>query len=64
MSTADLTTLVDDLDPDAIQAKLEDLGRQAKALRVLLRAARARSRARDRKARPPSPMKGGPHDAA
>jgi hypothetical protein len=38
----DPTAVVETLDPAAILARLEDLDREARALRVLLRAARAR----------------------
>jgi hypothetical protein len=41
----DATALVDSLDAAAISARLDELDREAKALRVLLRAARARERA-------------------
>jgi hypothetical protein len=44
----DPTVLVNNLDADAIEARLEELEAQAKALRVLLRSARARDAARRR----------------
>lgn len=44
MSTNDPTQLVNDLDPEAIARQLDDLERTESALRVLLRAARARQR--------------------
>lgn len=43
-TTTDPVELVDTLDADAIAARLDDLDRQSSALRVLLRAARARER--------------------
>lgn len=51
MSTAastptDAVALVRDLDPQAIAARLAELEAEASALRVLLRAARARARGR------------------
>jgi len=36
------TELIDSLDAEAIAARLDELGREARALRVLLRSARAR----------------------
>ena len=48
----DPVSLIDTLDPDAIAARLEELVREQDALRVLLRAARARRRGQQ--ARPPS----------
>jgi hypothetical protein len=49
----DPAVLVETLDSETIVARLADLDRQAAALRVLLRAARARERGR----RPPSPVR-------
>lgn len=43
------TDLIETLDPDAIRRRLADLEAEQSALRVLLRAAIARSRNRDRK---------------
>lgn len=40
----DPLALVESLDPDAIAAQIEELDRQQRALRVLLRSARARQR--------------------
>jgi hypothetical protein len=45
---ADPVALIDGLDADAIAARLDQLGRQTKALRLLLRAARARQQAQKR----------------
>jgi hypothetical protein len=42
MANADPVQLVDQLDPEQIAARIEELDRQCEALRVLLRAARAR----------------------
>jgi hypothetical protein len=42
---ADPARLLDTLDADAIQRRLDELTREARALRVLLRSARARQRA-------------------
>jgi hypothetical protein len=44
----DFAALIDSLDADAIRAQLEDLDRQERALRVLLRSAVARQRAQQR----------------
>ncbi len=44
MENTDPIALVDQLDPEAIEAKLAELARQRDALRVLLKAARARDR--------------------
>lgn len=52
MSTADATTIVESLDADAIRQRLEQLGREQDALRVLLRAARARQRGQRRDSLP------------
>jgi hypothetical protein len=41
---ATLFALLDDLEPETIQACLDDLDRQQRALRILLRATRARRR--------------------
>jgi hypothetical protein len=46
---ADPVALVDALDPDAIAARLDEIDRESKALRVLLRAARARRAAEQRR---------------
>jgi hypothetical protein len=46
MESADPVTLVDQLDPEVIEAQLVELARQRDALRVLLRAARARDKRR------------------
>jgi hypothetical protein len=64
MDTAapDPVALVDRLDPDAIRTRLADLDRQSRALRVLLRAAVARSRRRAAQAACPPPA-GGAHAA-
>jgi hypothetical protein len=56
----DPTALVESLDAEAIRARLADLDRQARALRVLLRAARARQRDRG----PTDNSTGGPTRAA
>jgi len=48
MRHADPISIVDDLNVDAIRARLSDLDDQAAALRVLLRAAMARDRRRKR----------------
>ena len=42
----DPNALLDDLDPESLQARLDDLRRQLNALRILLRAARARRKLR------------------
>jgi hypothetical protein len=63
-TTDELTAIVNTLDPDAIQDRLDDLDRQSKALRVLLRAARARERVRRHKAGTLAPAKGGPDHAS
>ncbi|HEX5271457.1 MAG TPA: hypothetical protein VFW33_13265 [Gemmataceae bacterium] len=47
----DPVAMVDSLEPDAIRARLADLDRQSRALRVLLRAAVARER-QDLRSRP------------
>jgi hypothetical protein len=44
METADPLNLVDHLDQEVIQARLDELARQRDALKVLLRAARARGK--------------------
>jgi hypothetical protein len=44
MEHADPLTLIDQLDPEVIEAQLAELGRQRDALRVLLKAARARDK--------------------
>jgi hypothetical protein len=64
MSPDELTALLSTLDADAIQDRLDDLERQAKALRVLLRSARAREGAKKRKAAAQAPGNGGPDHAA
>jgi hypothetical protein len=45
----DPVVVLDDLDPDAIRAELEELDRRADALRVLLRAHRFHQTARRRR---------------
>jgi hypothetical protein len=50
MPHTDPITLVDELDPDVIRARLTELDRQTQALRVLLRAALARQRCRPKPA--------------
>jgi hypothetical protein len=42
------TDLVNNLDPDALAARLDELDAEAQALRVLLRSARARQAAQKR----------------
>jgi hypothetical protein len=59
-TSPDPTALVDALDAEAIRARLTDLDREARALRVLLRAARARQRDRG----PTDTHTGGPTRAA
>jgi hypothetical protein len=44
MPSTDPIAFVDELDPDVIRERLDDLDRQSRALRVLLRAALARRR--------------------
>jgi hypothetical protein len=44
----DAVALVDDLDPERIRAELDELSRRESALRVLLRAAVARQRGKQR----------------
>jgi hypothetical protein len=59
---ADPVALLESLDPEAIAARLDELEREAQALRVLLRSARARQGARKRAAAPPAPKgKGASH---
>jgi hypothetical protein len=58
LSPADL---LDSLDPDAIAARLDELDRESRALRVLLRSARARRRGQGRP--PAEAPEGGPCDA-
>jgi hypothetical protein len=55
MDPAIFPQLIDDLDPDLIRAYLADLDRRARAARVLLRAALARSSARGSEPRPDTP---------
>jgi hypothetical protein len=54
----DPAALVEQLDPEAIRDRLHELGRQARALRVLLRAALTRQKDADRPRRPPAATKG------
>ncbi|HYV35512.1 MAG TPA: hypothetical protein VE988_07405 [Gemmataceae bacterium] len=49
------------LDADTIAKKISELEREAKALRVLLRSARARQSAEQRRARPANTVKGVRH---
>jgi hypothetical protein len=42
IDTTNPIAILNELDPEAIQARIDDLGRQQDALRILLRAARAR----------------------
>lgn len=58
--TTDPIALVDALSVEEIIAKINDLDRQVKALRVLLRAARARERPEPEPAKAP-PAKGARH---
>lgn len=44
INSTDPAALLDELDPEALQARLDDLIRQQGALRILLRVARARRR--------------------
>ncbi len=46
MEQADPLNLVDHLDPEVIEAQLDELARRREALKVLLRAARARDKLR------------------
>jgi hypothetical protein len=46
-TSADPSALIESLDPELIVAQLQDLDRQGRALRLLLRAARARHRQRE-----------------
>jgi hypothetical protein len=49
MDTATIPQLIAALDPEQLRAHLDDLDRQARATRVLLRAALARRRESDRR---------------
>jgi len=53
----DPDALLDELDPDALQARLDDLHRQLDALHILLRAARVRRRKRGKPAAHTTPPK-------
>jgi hypothetical protein len=59
METQELTDLVENLDAETILAKLQDLDRQERALRVLLRAAREKQRRLPEQARIQTHKKGG-----
>ena len=59
---ADPVAMVDQLEPDVIRARLVELDRQSRALRVLLRAAVARERVAHRRAAPPLPAGGQARD--
>jgi hypothetical protein len=60
------TELVNSLDPEAIAARLDALDREAQALRVLLRSARARQAAQVRRLHREraNDSQGGPGDAS
>jgi hypothetical protein len=55
IENTDPADLLDELDPEAIQARLDDLHRQLGALRILLRAARACRRNRGKRKAPATP---------
>jgi hypothetical protein len=60
---SDPVGLVDSLEPDVIRARINELDRQGRALRVLLRAAIARERVTRRQQITPR-REGGTHEAA
>lgn len=63
MDTTDPIALLERLDPDAIAARLEEIEREGKALRVLLRSARARQNSAGRRKAVATPTDGGGHAA-
>lgn len=52
-ATPDLVTLISSLSADALVRRLDEIDREASALRVLLRAVRAREQANRRQQRAP-----------